>query len=236
MNTWKKVKIISSNIIGPNVKSVVVLVSNPKFKPGQYFDIRLSKNKSFRSYSVASGGKNTIEFGIQLLPNGQVSPHLFSLRPGDLLEVRGPIGNHFVLDEKTKGDIILIGGGSGAVPLMSILRTIHKRLFKQHIVMLISARVVDSILYKKEVDEFDAENVNVQTVYTITGKIPDNWSGFSKRIDKKLLSGLLLSHASHQPTIYIAGPTSFVENIMNNLLSLKFSPSQIKTERFGGLR
>lgn len=232
MSTWQKAKLISSKTIGPKVKSFVVSVPKIiKHKPGQYYDIRLSSQTASRSYSIASPPKSkTIEFGIQLLQNGQASPLLFRLKPGDSIEIRGPIGNHFVWNEKTQGDIILIGGGSGVVPLMSILRAHYGKALNHHLILLVSAKTIDSILYKNEIDNMK----NVQKTYILTGKIPDKWSGFSKRIDKKLLSSLLLKHASHSPIMYIAGSTSFVETVMSHLLALGINPVNIKTERFGG--
>ena len=228
MNIWKKVKIISSELISPDVKSIVVKFPNLPYKPGQCFDIRPLKHPSYRCYSIAGTTKNTLEFGIQLLPEGEISSQLFNLKAGDTIEIRGPLGNHFVLDSKTLGDVILIGGGSGVVPLISMLRFVSKKPAKNHIQILISAKTNDHVLYKNEIDELASKNQNIQATYALT-----RTNNLAQRIDKKMLSDILAKHKTHQPTLYIAGPTHFVESMMTYLLQIGFLPQQIKTEPFG---
>lgn len=228
MNTWKNVKIISSKLISPDVKSIIVKFTNLTYKPGQCFDIRPIKYPSYRCYSIAGTTKDTLEFGIQLLPSGEISSKLFDLKDGDSIEIRGPLGNHFVLDTKTLGDVILIGGGSGVVPLISMLRLLAQKLAKNHIQILISAKTSDHILYKNEIDVFASKNQNIQAEYIFT-----RTNNFAKRIDKKMLSDLLAKHKTHLPTFYVAGPTHFVESMKMYLLQLGFLPKQIKTEPFG---
>jgi ferredoxin-NADP reductase len=228
MNTWKKVKIISSKLISPDVKSIVVSFSNLPYKPGQCFDVRPLKHPSYRCYSIAGTTKDTLEFGIQLLPNGEISSQLFNLKAGDNFEIRGPLGNHFVLDSKTLGDTILIGGGSGVVPLISMLRLLTQKPAKTHIQMLISAKTNDHVLYKNEIDELTSKNQNIQATYILT-----RTNNLAQRIDKKMLSDLLAKHKIHQPTVYVAGPTHFVESMKIYLVQLGFLPQQIKTEPFG---
>lgn len=228
MQTWKKVRIISSKLIGPDVKSIVVTLPNLKYKPGQCFDIRPLKYPSYRCYSIAGTGKKTLEFGIQLLPKGEISSRLFDLKEGDSFEIRGPLGNHFVLDTKKPGDTILIGGGSGIVPLISMLRFLSQKSAKNHIQVLVSAKTRDHALYKNEIDELASKNRNIEATYIFT-----RVNNVAKRIDKKMLSDMLAKHKTHQPTLYIAGPTHFVESMMMYLLQIGFLPQQIKTEPFG---
>ena len=228
MNTWKKVKIISSKLISPDVKSIIVTFPNLQYKPGQCFDIRPLKYHSYRCYSIARTTKSTLEFGIQLLPGGEISSKLFDLKAGDNFEIRGPLGTNFVLNTKTLGDTILIGGGSGVVPLISMLKFLSKKSIQTHTQILISAKTKNDVLYKNEIDELVIENQNIQATYILTRA-----NNLAKRVDKNLLSKLISKHKTHQPTCYIAGPTQFVENMMLYLLQLGLTPQQIRTEPFG---
>ena len=94
---------------------------------GQHVDVRLTAPDGYqaqRSYSIASApGAPTIELAIERLDDGEVSPYFHEVaRPGDSVEIRGPIGGHFVWRSDDGGPLLLVGGGSGVVPLMAMLR------------------------------------------------------------------------------------------------------------------
>ena len=97
-------------------------------RPGQHYDVRLTAPDGYqtqRSYSIASPPERLgeIELTVERIPDGEVSPYLHDvLMPGDQLELRGPIGGYFVWEVSLGGPLLLVGGGSGVVPLMAMLR------------------------------------------------------------------------------------------------------------------
>src|SRR5580658_5480974 len=96
---------------------------------GQHVDVRLTANNGYqaqRSYSIASpaGHAPRIELTVERIGDGEVSPFLTEeLHAGDTIELRGPIGGYFTWSPAIASPLMLIAGGSGVVPLMSMLRT-----------------------------------------------------------------------------------------------------------------
>jgi ferredoxin-NADP reductase len=236
---WQVATLIESKMVAEDVKSLTFSLQNwIPHKSGQHYDIRLTSEDGYvaeRSYSIASAPEKlgVIEFGIQLLQDGEVSPYLFSLQPGEQVEVRGPIGGYFNWEHTDPKPLVLIAGGSGAVPLMSMLLHYQNHGKQQQVVFIISAKSYGHMLYKDELAKIAGQETSVKIVYTLTREVPDGWSGHTGRIDKILLQQYL-SQYIHQPVnIYLCGATSFVEDIGNLLLGIGFEPEVIKTERFG---
>ena len=112
----------------PRVRSIVLEVPDwPGFRAGQHIDVRLTAEDGYqaqRSYSIASAPEDErLTITVEGLPDGEVSEYLVGeLRRGDMLELRGPIGGYFVWEEVSGEPLLLVSGGSGIVPLMSMLR------------------------------------------------------------------------------------------------------------------
>lgn len=240
---WQTVTLIDAKPIAKNVASLRFSVS-PWVRPlaGQHYDIRLTASNGYqaeRSYSLANPPEEegVLEFGVQLLKDGEVSPYLLQLKPGDKIEVRGPIGGHFIWNYKMPGPLVLIGGGSGMVPLISMLRHWvghQKEDPERTIIFLISARALEYVLYKEELDAISHDYKNVQVVLTITDTIPPNWTGFRRRIDMDMIKEVLGRLTTEMPMIYVCGPTPFVEAVAKNLILTGFNSHEVRTERFGG--
>ena len=211
-------------------------------RAGQHYDIRLTAPSGYqaeRSYSVASPPeqKGVVEFGVQLLQSGEVSPYLFALKPGEQVELRGPIGGHFIWDVSMKSPLVLIGGGSGMVPLMSMIRHHLKNIDRdkeREIIFLISARTLGHVLYKEELEKIVKENPHVKIVQTLTDARPEGWNGYKRRIDAGMFKEVLGSLLLKMPCIYICGPTKFVEVAANLCVEMGENSHSIHTERFGG--
>ena len=243
MIDWKVGTLKSAQMVASNVKSLIFEV--PDFdvhKAGQHVNIKLNSSDGYsaeRDYSIANAPEQsgTIELGVQLLEDGEVSPYLYQMQAGDKIEIRGPIGGHFVWDISMAGPLILIGGGSGMVPLMSMLRhhinNLEKDQFRK-IIFLISARTEDKILYREELLNLENQDKNLKLVTALTSETPENWTGYTRRIDKEMLKEVLDQLKDQLPMIYVCGPTPFVESVANNLVHLGFNSHEIKTERFGG--
>jgi ferredoxin-NADP reductase len=222
----------------PRTKSITLAVPNwAGHRPGQHVDIRLTAEDGYqaaRSYSIASApapGRLTIT--VERLADGEVSPYLVDeLLPGDPLELRGPIGGYFVWEPKQGGPLSLVAGGSGIVPLMSMLR--HRAAVGNGIPtrLLYSSRSPADAIYRAELDELAAADDSLEIFHTFTRVQPVGWSGYRRRIDAEMLRDAGWPPASN-PLAYICGPTSLVESAAAGLVATGHAPERIRTERFG---
>ena len=214
----------------------------PGHRPGQHVDVRLTAEDGYRaerSYSLASApqsdlaAREFIELTIERLEEGEVSPYLADvLRPGDRIELRGPIGGHFTWTTKDGGPLVLIAGGSGIVPLMSMLRHRAQAASRVPAHLLFSSRSFEEIIYREELDRMAAADPALRLVHTLTRSQPPAWPGFRRRIDHEMLAAVTPPPESH-PLCYICGPTELVESVSGALVDLAHDPARIKTERFG---
>jgi ferredoxin-NADP reductase len=200
-------------------------------RAGQHVDVRLTAEDGYqaqRSYSIASGPEDReLVLTVERLDDGEVSPYLVDeLRPGDELELRGPIGGYFVWEEALGGPLMLIAGGSGIVPFRAMLR--HHRATDSTVPVrvLYSSRSLEDVIYRD--DLLPRDDVQV----ALTRSWPDDWRGHSGRVDAELLTEVAWPPVD-EPLIYICGPTGFVEAISETLVDGGYEPASIRTERFG---
>jgi ferredoxin-NADP reductase len=205
---------------------------------GQHVDIRLTADNGYqaqRSYSIASpaGRGPHIELTVERVSSGEVSEFLTEeLRAGDTIELRGPIGGYFTWNPSISSPLMLIAGGSGVVPLMSMLRTRNRADNKVPAKLLYSSRSADDIIYRDELDRMAANRDGFDLVHTLTRGAPTGWKGQTRRVDRDMLAQCGFQ-ATEEPQIFVCGPTSFVETVADQLVSLGHGESAIKTERFG---
>src|SRR5262249_5193395 len=127
--TWQLAELVEVVVETPHVKPTVFDVPGwPGHRAGQHVDVRLTAEDGYqaeRSYSIASALDSTrVALTVQRLEEGEVSPYLTDeLRPGDKIELRGPIGGYFVWEPPAGGPLMLVAGGAGGVPLMAVVRT-----------------------------------------------------------------------------------------------------------------
>lgn len=207
-------------------------------KPGQHYDVRLTAPDGYqteRSYSIASPPERVgeLELTVERIADGEVSPYLHDvLVPGDQLEVRGPIGGYFVWEVALGGPLLLVGGGSGVVPLMAMLR--HRAA--QHATLparlLYSSRSVDDVIYRDELDGLARSDAAFEVFYTFTRQPPAGWTGYRRRIDAAML-GEVIKPFDKRARVYVCGPTLLVEAVANALVQMQIPIEQIRTERFG---
>ena len=207
----------------------------PGHRAGQHVDVRLTAEDGYqaqRSYSIASPpNRARIELTVEMLEDGEVSPYLTEeLRPGDQVELRGPIGGYFVWEPSSGGPLLLVGGGSGIVPLMAMIRaragagsTVDTRL-------LFSSRGWDDVIYRDELAGLEGNGLRV--VHTLTRSQPPGWTGYARRVDGAMLAEVAPPPAD-RPRAYVCGPTPFVEAVAEALVQLGHDPPSIRTERFG---
>jgi ferredoxin-NADP reductase len=208
----------------------------PGHLAGQHVDVRLTAEDGYqaeRSYSIASAPAGPdLELTIERIDDGEVSPYLTDVaQPGDEFELRGPIGGYFVWKASLEGPLLLVGGGSGLVPLMAMLR--HRRAAGSNgdARLLLSVRDVEDILYRDELDRLGEDSVAIEITLT-RGQPPPDWHGSTGRINAELLARLAPPPAE-APRVYVCGPTPFVEEAARLLVGLGHDPAAIHTERFG---
>ncbi len=216
----------------------LALPSWMRHQAGQHYDLRLTAPGGYqaqRSYSIASAPERegVVELTVERVKDGEVSGYLHEVPVvGDLIEVRGPIGGYFVWDAMLGGPLLLIAGGSGIVPLMAMLR--HRQAAGSRVParLLYSARGLDELIYRRELDALAAYGTGLEVIYTLTRSAPAGWSGFTRRIDLPMLAQVA-KPLGPEPLVYICGPTLMVESAASGLAELGIAPARIKTERFG---
>ncbi len=208
----------------------------PGHLAGQHVDVRLTAEDGYqaeRSYSIASAPEDSqLALTVVRFDDGEVSPYLAGeLRPGDQFEVRGPVGGYFTWRVEDGGPLLLIAGGSGLVPLMSMLRHRAARRDTVDTRLLLSDRAYGDVLYTDELSRLSAEP-GIRFSLTLTREQPAGWTGLDRRVDADMLAAVGPSAAEH-PRIYVCGPTAFVENAADLLVELGHRPMAIRAERFG---
>jgi ferredoxin-NADP reductase len=204
-------------------------------RAGQHVDVRLTAEDGYqaeRSYSIGSAPDGTrIDLTVEKLDDGEVSPYLTDeVRPGDRIELRGPVGGYFVWEPAVGGPVLLVGGGSGVVPLMAMLRQRVASGSDAEMKLLLSSRSWDDVIYRDELERIAGNGVTV--VHTLTRTQPPGWTGYARRVDMAMLEEIAPPSAD-RPLVYVCGPTPFVEAVANALVQLGHAPDRVKTERFG---
>jgi ferredoxin-NADP reductase len=193
--------------------------------PGQHYDVRLTAPDGYRaqrSYSIASSplDEGEIELTIDRLDDGEVSPYFHDVvAEGDQVEVRGPFASYFVW--RGERPVLLLGGGSGVVPLMAMLRHRRRTMPDLPMRLIYSVRSADDVIYADELGD--------DAVLTFTREPPDGWGGHTGRID----AGLVSEAATDRGVAFVCGSNGFVETAAELLIESGFEPEAIRTERFG---
>jgi ferredoxin-NADP reductase len=235
--TWQLAELVEVVAETPRVKTIVFDVPDwPGHRAGQHVDVRLTAEDGYqaeRSYSIASAPDGRrVALTIQRLEDGEVSPYLTDeLRPGDKIELRGPIGGYFVWEPSSEGGpLVLVAGGSGIVPLMAMIRTRAAAGDDTETRVLYSARSQDDLIYRDELEQLSGNGLTV--AYTLTDSQPPGWTSYARRVDPEMLAEVA-PRPAEQPRFYSCGPTPFVEAVAEALVQLGHETQAIKTERFG---
>jgi ferredoxin-NADP reductase len=235
--SWQRATVAGLVDETPKVRTIELDVPAwPGHRAGQHVDARLTAEDGYqaqRSYSIGSAPEDErLALTVERLDDGEVSAYLADeLRPGDELELRGPVGGYFVWDEDRGGPLLLVGAGSGVVPLRSILR--HHRAIGSTVPvrLLYSARTLEDVIYHDELTRY-ANQDHVELHVTLTRAQPEAWEGYGRRVDSDLLDEVSWP-AGDRPLVYVCGPTAFVETVAGALVGLGHDPTRVKTERFG---
>ena len=236
--SWQLCEVAEVVAETPQVKTLVLDAPEwPGHLAGQHVDIRLTAEDGYqaqRSYSIASAPEEgRLALTVERLGDGEVSPYLTDvLVVGDKLELRGPIGGYFVWDADDGGPVLLVGGGSGVVPLMAMIR--HRAAVGSDVPMrlLYSAKRHEDVIYRDELEELSGRGDGLEAFFTLTRGQPEGWTGYSRRVDRELLADVGWP-AEEGPLAYVCGPTGFVEAVASALVEMELPPARVKTERFG---
>jgi ferredoxin-NADP reductase len=226
----------------PRIKSFFFRLPLPfAFRAGQHVDVRLTAADGYRaerSYSIASapeaGGE--LELAIEQVDDGEVSSFFHEVAMvGDAIELRGPIGGYFVWDVADGGPLLLVGGGSGTVPLMSMLR--HRRAHQSTVatLLLVSARTWADIPFRDELLQYAMDDPSFKLVLAITREPARRPGDYMRRIDDTVVREILTQLPSAPKAIFICGTNAFVNAAADGAVAAGALSGLIHTERYGGL-
>jgi ferredoxin-NADP reductase len=233
---WQEATLVGRVDENASARTLVLDVPSwPGHAAGQHLDVRLTAEDGYstqRSYSLSSAADGSrIELTVQRVADGEVSPYLVDvLAVGDRIELRGPVGGYFVWKPADLSPVLLLGGGSGIVPLMSMIRTRRSIGSRTFFRLLYSVRTPDDRCYAQELRGLGLTGVDVTYLYTRSA--PDGWPRAPGRLAAAELarSGL---PAVLEPICFVCGPTGFVEAAAELLVAEGHEPDRIRTERFG---
>jgi ferredoxin-NADP reductase len=184
-----------------------------------------------RTYSIASAPEeDLVRITVELVDDGEVSPYLAGeLAPGDVFEIRGPVGGYFTWSADDPGPLLLVAGGAGLVPLMSMLRHRAARAAAVQAHLLVSARSGDDVLYRNELETLEPRQ-GLRVAHTYTREAPRGWTGWSRRVDAAMLADV---SPGSDARCFVCGPTPFVEVVNDLLVAGGHDPRDVHAERFG---
>jgi ferredoxin-NADP reductase len=238
---WQNAKVISITQQTARIKSFVLALSKPfAFSAGQHVDLRLTAPNGYyaiRSYSIASApnASEHIELAIERLENGEVSPFFHEVVAiGDEIELRGPLGGHFIWSTSDGGPLLLAGGGSGVVPLMAMIR--HRQSMGADVptLLLFSARGWNDALFRDELVELDQRGDGFTLVLTLTREHPRRDGDYGRRVDAAMMSETLARLPATPKYAFICGSNVFVNAAGDAALAAGVPVTAIRTERYGG--
>lgn len=225
----------------PESPSVSTLVLRPArgrdrgihFDPGQFAWIRLDRPfgpTEEHPFTIASGSHRPRELEFTIRHTGDWTNTVAKLRPGRRVYVDGPYGS-FTVDARRSAGLVLIAGGVGITPMMSMLRTLaHRRDSRRHL-LIVAARSMDDLLFRDELDDLCRELT--LTVVEVLSDPPPLWSGEKGRVDTDFLERVLPRRAtSGLHDVYICGPSPMVAGVASALAELGVPAANVHTEQF----
>jgi ferredoxin-NADP reductase len=235
--TWRPAELLSVRAETSAARTLVLDVPDwPGHTAGQHVDVRLTAEDGYtaqRSYSLASAAGGGVELTVQRVDGGEVSAYLVDgMAPGDRCEVRGPVGGYFTWDPEDPSPVLLVAGGAGLVPLMSMVRTRAEAGSRVPFRLVYSVRMPADVLYAEELRRRVRDDRGLDVGYAYTRRAPEGARRPVGRVDAELLASAGWP-ARFAPTCYVCGPTAFVEAVADLLVAAGHAPDRVRTERFG---
>ena len=238
---WQQARITQILARTAGIRSYFLSLPEPlRHRAGQHVDVRLTAPDGYqarRSYSIASPPEmsGAVELVVERLDNGEVSPFFHDVAVvGDVIELRGPIGGHFIWSTPSGGPLILVGSGSGVVPLMCMVR--HRAAQRSTVptLLLFSAKSWDDVIFRDELLALNAVNDGFEFVLALTRDGVYRPGDYSRRVDAAMMHEVLERTASHPRFVFVCGSNPFVESASQGLIDAGVAPGLIRTERYGG--
>jgi ferredoxin-NADP reductase len=233
---WRVARVVDSSPETESARTIGLAVPGwGGHLAGQHIDLKLTAEDGYsaqRSYSLSRPvDGERIELTVQQIEDGEVSPYLTGVRPGEEIELRGPIGGWFVWRPADKGRILLVAGGSGIVPLMAMLRQ-RISMGTAEFRLVYSVRSPADVYYAKELSrlERDCDWLRVALIYTRVAASQTARPPGRIGVAELAVPGWT---ADDSLRVYVCGPTGFVESVTTKLIEQGHRPSAIRTERFG---
>ncbi|MER8634259.1 ferredoxin reductase [Mesorhizobium opportunistum] len=238
---WQSAVITGIEKLSPRVKSFFFRLPEPfSFRPGQHVVLRLTAPDGYRaqrSYSIASAPGTVmaeqLELTIERVEQGEVSQFMHdAAQVDDEIELGGPIGGHFNWIPEDGGPVLFIGGGSGVVPIMSMLR--HRAAIGSRVpaALLFSARFREDILFFEELSKLAALGDGLSLTITLTRETSAH-SLQAGRIDAAFIGRAVTALTVLPRHVLICGSDPFVEAAARGAIEAGIDPASIKTERYG---
>jgi ferredoxin-NADP reductase len=206
---------------------------------GQHVSVRLTAPDGYRAqrnYSIANPPEDSglIELAIERLDNGEVSGFFHEIAmAGDEIEIKAPLGGHFIWSVADGGPLILIGGGSGVVPLMSMLRHRAAQNNTTPVVLLFSSRTWADVIFRDELMAIHNRHDGFDLVLTLTRDSAKREGDYARRIDDAMIAEVLAKLPNSPKQAFVCGSNPFVEMAAHGLMDAGISPKIIRTERYG---
>jgi ferredoxin-NADP reductase len=228
----------------PSVKTFRLLPSSNDrflpftFLPGQFLNVAfwIGGARMNRSYSISSSPteREYVEITVRREPRGAVSRHIDDLlKVGDRIESGGPVGK-FTFTGTEADSIVLISGGVGITPMMSITRYLTERSWPGDIFFIYTCRTPADFIFGKEVATLQRLKPNLRVAVTISKAEGSDWKGARGRISKEWLTQAVPDLASRR--IHLCGPPAMMDSIKSMLTELGVPPDHLKTEAFGAVK
>ncbi len=237
---WQPAIIVVIETLTPAVTRVVLRPQRwQTFLPGQHIDVKLTAPDGYsarRSYSLTSAPESvgTFEIAIERLDDGEVSPYFHDIAEvGDAIEISGPHAEHFVWRAEQNASLLMLAGGSGVAPFMSMVR---HRAFVAHnapVTLLYSARSWESVIYREELIAQESRLSDFCCVFTLTRDMARRPQDFSRRVDAAMIASLITVDSLPSQSL-VCGSNAFVRTTSDLLLDIGIPASSILTERYGG--
>jgi ferredoxin-NADP reductase len=237
---WQSCAILEVVVRTPAIKSFFIRLSETfDFTAGQHVDVRLTAPNGYtamRSYSIASApsGSDVIELAIERLADGEVSPFFHDVaQAGDTIELRGPLGGHFLWPGLSDKPVLLIGAGSGVVPLMAMIRYRNASTEPVPVALLLSSRTWDDVLFRDELIDHERSLPDFALALALTREPSTRRTDFSRRIDARMVADVAARLPVPPGCAFVCGSSAFVDIAADTALALGLNARAIKTERYG---
>ncbi len=208
------------------------------FAPGQFLNVAfgIGGARMNRSYSISSSPtqREYVELTVRREPRGAVSRHINDLlKVNDPIETAGPVGR-FTFTGTEADSIVLIAGGVGITPMISIMRYLTERAWPGEIFLIYACRAPTEFIFAHEIAALQGANPKVRVAVTMSRPEGTTWKGSRGRITRELLTQTVPDLASRR--VHLCGPAAMMDSVKTILTDLGVPPDRVKTELFGATK